>query len=773
MEPNTSALGLAFAKVLRSFHAGKVPYENLLVQVNQQLAAGAPPAELKEILARREIVAPLPAYAHEAIEGLLNEAQLKFNEAQPQSTGEAAPPSGQAIAEPTASSKPTAASTATAAPTQATEKPAVSTEAATIILEDVDGGLSQSSVQRTSVKVGDVLAERFRLIDMIGEGGMSRVYKAIDSSRTGQDPADAYVAVKVLTRPFHDDSGSFTLLQQEVSKLQSLTHPNIVRLFGCDRDGSTVFMTMEYLIGDSLYTRLRAAAPASGPGSGLGRGEAQSIITAIADALGYAHRNQVVHGDLKPGNVIITERGEIKVIDFGIASWAARPKTALERREAAQNKTTSAVTPRYASPQLMARQKPEIADDVYALACLTYELLTGTHPFDDGTGTQTLRFPPPLRPELTPPQYAALVKGLQFERRNRTPSVPQFMEEFNAPQPRAVWQRRAIWPSAAVLAAIAVAVGWFYGQSVMKMPSPRPNAGLTGPAPLPTPSPAAPPPPAESGSVIRDCPTCPAMTVLPAGRFQQGSASGDAGSLAFERPQHQVVIGYPLAMSTNDVTVGDFGEFIAATGRAMQGCDTYDGDWRPRRKASWNDPGFTQDALHPVTCASWNDATAYAQWLSAKSGHRYRLPSASEWEYAARAGGEAARPWEAAGAGACAAANVADQSAARRYPGWDVFACDDGYVNTAPVGSFKANAFGLNDMLGNVFQWTQDCWHEDYAAAPTDGSARMDGDCSEHELRGGSWFSSPRYVRASYRNHFAADYRTSSVGFRLVRELSP
>ena len=740
MEPSISALGSAFAQVLRTFKAGTLTYGDLLIHVNQQLAAGASAAKLKEILLRCEAVEPLPDYAREAIVDLLDESQLK-----------------------------------SAGAKQAIAKSAVSTEAETIILGDADGALpTGGNVQATTVTVGDVLRGRFRLVEMIGEGGMSRVYKAIDSSRTGGSPPDTYIAVKVLSRPFNDDSGSFTSLQQEVTKLQSLKHPNIVRLFGCGRDGSTVFITMEYLIGDSLYTRLRTGAPANGPCLGLGRDEAQSIIRAVADALNYAHQNQVVHGDLKPGNVIMTERGEIKVIDFGIVSWAARPKTALARREAAQNKTTSAVTPRYASPQLMARQKPEIADDVYALACLTYEIFTGSHPFDDGTGTQTLRFPPPLRPELTPSQYAALVKGLQFERRSRTPSAAQFLEEFTASK-RRVWTRRAIWLSAAVIAGVLLVVGWFYGRPFMKIESPRSNVGQTRLAPLPAPIPAPPPHPVtEAGSVIRDCPTCPSMTVLPTGHFQQGSASSDTDSLSFEKPQHQVVIGYPLAMSTNDVTVGDFSEFIAATGRPMQGCDTYDGEWRARRRASWKDPGFAQDATHPVTCASWNDATAYAQWLSEKSGHRYRLPSASEWEYAARAGGEAVRPWrESGGSDACAAANVADQSAERRYPGWDVFACNDGYVNTAPVGSFKANAFGLNDMLGNVFQWTQDCWHDDYAGAPTDGSASPDGDCSEHELRGGSWFSSPRYLRASYRNHFPADYRTSSVGIRLVRELGP
>jgi formylglycine-generating enzyme required for sulfatase activity len=263
------------------------------------------------------------------------------------------------------------------------------------------------------------------------------------------------------------------------------------------------------------------------------------------------------------------------------------------------------------------------------------------------------------------------------------------------------------------------------------------------------------------------------MIVLPTGRYMQGSAQDAAGSSPLEQPQHEVVIDYPFAVSANDVTVGDFREFVAATNRDMQGCDTYDGAWQHQSRAGWQDPGFSQTELHPVTCVSWNDAAAYALWLSAKTAHRYRLPSASEWEYAARAGGEAVRPWDSGDSGACANANVADRSAARRYPGWNVFACDDGYVHTAPVGSFRANTFGLNDMLGNVLQWTQDCWHDNYDGAPTDGSARSGGDCTKHELRGGSWFSYPSYVRASYRNHFAADYRASSVGFRLVREIPP
>ena len=115
-----------------------------------------------------------------------------------------------------------------------------------------------------------------------------------------------------------------------------------------------------------------------------------------------------------------------------------------------------------------------------------------------------------------------------------------------------------------------------------------------------------------------------------------------------------------------------------------------------------------QTQRHPVTCVSWDDAVAYAAWLSEKSGHRYRLPSAAEWEFATRAGQAAVAPWQNSSE-ACGSANVADQSAALRYPGWQVFDCEDHYVYTSPVGNYRANAFGLQDMLGNVFAWTADC----------------------------------------------------------------
>jgi len=320
------------------------------------------------------------------------------------------------------------------------------------------------------------------------------------------------------------------------------------------------------------------------------------------------------------------------------------------------------------------------------------------------------------------------------------------------------------WKIPASPRALAIGAGVIIAVVAVWMFSHRPSASVEATAPV------SPLETQKPGTIIRDCPTCPAMTVLPAGRFKQGSAGG---SPSFEQPLHWVVIGKPYAVSTTPVTVDEFASFIAANGREVQGCDTYDGAWKHRTERSWKDPGFSQTGTHPVVCVSSNDAAAYAGWLSTQTGHKYRLPSASEWEYAARAGGEAEQPWGAIATDACRYANVADQSAADHYPGWHIFGCDDAYANTSPVGTFEPNAFGLKDMIGNVMQWTEDCWNVDYTGAPINGSARTDGDCGQREIRGSSWFSSPDFVRASYRNHFAADYRATSIGIRVVRELNP
>jgi len=161
----------------------------------------------------------------------------------------------------------------------------------------------------------------------------------------------------------------------------------------------------------------------------------------------------------------------------------------------------------------------------------------------------------------------------------------------------------------------------------------------------------------------------------------------------------------------------------------------------------------------------------FARWLSRKTGHTYRLPTEAEWEYASRSGSDESSLWGTSADKACGFANVYDRSAQRELSGGTVFPCNDGYAKTAPVGSFKANAFGLLDMLGNVGEWIEDCRNKNYEGAPTDGRAWMTGQCSERGVRGGNWTANPRYLRHASRTWFGASDGALNRGFRLVREI--
>jgi formylglycine-generating enzyme required for sulfatase activity len=271
------------------------------------------------------------------------------------------------------------------------------------------------------------------------------------------------------------------------------------------------------------------------------------------------------------------------------------------------------------------------------------------------------------------------------------------------------------------------------------------------------------------------------MVVVPAGRSTMGAAPGEeeaenlhATFRGRSTPQTAVSIPALLAVGRFEVTRGEFARFVAETGHGTGStCRTFEnGKYEERAGRTWRAPGFAQDDRHPVVCVSWDDAQAYVQWLSRKTGKGYRLLSESEWEYAARAGTTTRRPWGDAAEAGCAHANIADASARRPVPGitWGT-ACDDGHAHTSPAGSYRSNGFGLHDMLGNVWEWIADCWNPSHAGALADGSARQDGDCSGSVLRGGSWFGIPEYARSANRSRNTADDRLDSGGFRVARTL--
>ena len=260
------------------------------------------------------------------------------------------------------------------------------------------------------------------------------------------------------------------------------------------------------------------------------------------------------------------------------------------------------------------------------------------------------------------------------------------------------------------------------------------------------------------------------MLGIPAGSFVMGSPASERGRFDAEGPQHPVSVR-AFALGKYPVTNDEFLAFLRETAYQPKPCDPILGlTWQSPGRGLAYPPGTIQPPRDPAVCLSWNDAQAYLSWLNGKvrgrasaagNSNPYRLPSEAEWEYAARAGTTTARWWgEGIGTG-----NANCNGCGSRWDGKEI----------ADVGSFRPNPFGLPDMLGNIWQWTGDCWNESYVGAPKDGSAWTTGDCSRHVLRGGSWANIPVFVRSAARIKGDAggkdfDY-SSYAGFRVARTL--
>jgi formylglycine-generating enzyme required for sulfatase activity len=273
----------------------------------------------------------------------------------------------------------------------------------------------------------------------------------------------------------------------------------------------------------------------------------------------------------------------------------------------------------------------------------------------------------------------------------------------------------------------------------------------------------------------------PDMVPIPAGTFLMGTTDAEdqregvpADMARLSKPVHMVAVPAFLLAKT-PITRAEYAAFVRATGRRPAGV-CYGLDENTGR--DWRHPGFPQTDRDPVVCVSYNDAMAYIAWLNrhSRAGAPYRLPSEAEWEYAARGrvNQTAARFWGDDRSLACEYANVADRSLADFWgePATDpakFFPCQDGFTFPAPVASFKPNDYGLYDMLGNVWQWTADRWHDDYAHSPNNGLPDSTGAPNVHILRGTAWNSDPWSVRAGNRGRLPIGTRGIYIGFRLAR----
>jgi formylglycine-generating enzyme required for sulfatase activity len=238
---------------------------------------------------------------------------------------------------------------------------------------------------------------------------------------------------------------------------------------------------------------------------------------------------------------------------------------------------------------------------------------------------------------------------------------------------------------------------------------------------------------AKPGDVLRDCEDCPEMVVVPAASFEMGS-----NEYSFEKPVHRVKIAKPFAIGRREISVEQWSECVAA-GKCTE---------RPARAGSAR-------GMRAVTDVSWSDAKVYVAWLSQETGRKYRLPSEAEWEYAARAGTRTPYWW--------------GHSLDARFA--SCRECQPAGEQAAVPENYFANPFGLFDTAGSAAEWVEDCWNENYRNAPNDGSAWISGECRQRVLRGGSFDSSPRYLRSASRFRYDADVRYFANGFRVVREL--
>ena len=270
-----------------------------------------------------------------------------------------------------------------------------------------------------------------------------------------------------------------------------------------------------------------------------------------------------------------------------------------------------------------------------------------------------------------------------------------------------------------------------------------------------------------SGERFRDCPVCPEMVVVPAGTFERDSSASELGHSVEESPQHKVVLQKRFAMSIFEIKLSEWKACASEGACTLDARNKEEGD----SEFGWREWKRTR----PVIGVSWNDGKRYTTWLSLKTGKEYRLPRESEWEYAARGGIDSADFWEGPDSVSCDYANLVENNN-----------CDDGYELAAPVGSYRANAFGLYDMVGNVAEWVEDCWYDNYDEIPSDGGVQIrdsgtvqsgplekypDGDCRLKIYRGGHWGSSFEQIRAASRVGWGMDIKSDNIGLRIVRTL--
>jgi serine/threonine protein kinase len=388
----------SLARVIHDFQNGELSRDEFVAQLDSTLTTeGLAPTQLLEMLGAAHRKAPLPDDLYVEVRRRIEQLRVSNVAAGGEETGIQTTVEIPSVRSASAGSAANAAGAA--------------------------GVVGHDQIKGT----GDTLNNRFVLEECLGVGGMGTVYKALDLRKLEASDRKPYLAIKVLNVQFRGNPNSLVALQREARKAQVLAHRNIITVYDFDRDGPIVYLTMEYLSGKPLSQLLRT------PGyQGMPVRAALPIVRGMCAALAYAHERGFVHCDFKPANVFLTTGAEVKVIDFGIARVFQRPE---EESDATvfDPGSLGALTPAYASPEMIEHREPDPRDDIYALGCITYELLTGHHPFDRLSATQARNadFKAQRPSNLDAKQWRALRAALSFDRAARIPSVTRFIAEFD------------------------------------------------------------------------------------------------------------------------------------------------------------------------------------------------------------------------------------------------------------------------------------------------------------------------------------------------------
>jgi len=613
---------------------------------------------------------------------------------------------------------------------------------------------------------GQRVFNRYRLIRVLGRGGMGVVWLARD------EELERDVALKFLPESICHDREAAADLKRETRRSLDLTHPNIVRIYDFVHDDDRAAIAMEHIDGRTL-----SALKVERPGGFFEVADITPWVQQLCAALDYAHSvGRVVHQDLKPANLMLNSKGHLKITDFGIARSIADSVTRVTAED------TVGGTLLFMSPQQLNGEKPSPANDIYSLGATLYDLLTGKPPFHTGGVQHQIenKVPPPMAerrnefnlhgqpiPEAWENTVAACLAKRAADRPASAAEVADRLGLHQSPG-KAAWMTRLPgrtrgghfkplppWPrltGVLVLVGLA-ALAFVFREHVGKREDAAPTSGK--PSGIQTNIPTAGKGQSEPNF---DDSTAPRLLPAQLAGIAQGRYWENSLGMRF------VPLG-SVGFSVWETRVRDFAEFVRDTGHdASAGVASFSKRGWAEAGHNWESPGFTQTGSHPVTCVNWHDAAAFCRWLTErerKSGlltrrQRYRLPNNGEWKLAV---GESAYPWGDSWPPAPVAANLAGAEVLGDHWPADrgvISGYDDGHPFTAPVGSFPANALGIHDLAGNVWEWGLD-WSD---------TAR-----NRRVFRGAAWDTpAEAYLRTDFFHPMEPTRRNTTSGFRCVLE---